>query len=127
MGVLNDKIQELTALEDEYKAERERVMLAIQEAIRSVGQNPKISVTNKNAFTINIAKVLDGPLEPEFYNWESQATGLIDVLRKRPVNSWAKSIDELLNSKSKVIGWKGVTVDKMLLSKEFLLEVKKKL
>lgn len=127
MGVLNDKIQELTALEDEYKAERERVMLAIQEAIRSVGQNPKISVINKNAFTINIAKVHDGPLEPEFYNWESQATRLIDVLRKRPVNSWAKSIDELLSSKSKVIGWKGVTVNKMLLSKEFLLEVKKKL
>lgn len=128
MGVLDDKIRELNALEDQYKRERVKITEAIQNVVRSIGQNPAIKPIGVRCFTINSSELINSPWSPEFHDWERQAELLLNVLNKQPVKKWAEFVGELLSDKKqRNPGWKGVTFDKTLLNKAFLLEVQKRL
>lgn len=123
MGILNEKINELSHLEEQYKQERDRVILAIEKVVQGVGQNPAIKPTSKNAFIINISELMDAPWSPEFHDWTVQAERLLTVLKKKPVKQWITYINELLETKTK-LGWQGIMVDKIQLNRKFLLRIK---
>lgn len=69
MGILKEKINELNHLKEQYKQERDRVILAIEKGVHGVGQNPAIKPTSKNAFIINITELMDIPWSPEFHDF----------------------------------------------------------
>lgn len=123
MGILNEKINELSHLEEQYKQERDRVILAIEKVVQGVGQNPAIKPTSKNAFIINISELMDAPWSPEFHDWTVQAERLLTVLKKKPVKQWITYINELLETKTKP-GWQSIMVDKIQLNRKFLLRIK---
>lgn len=126
MGILNEKINELNHLEEQYKQERDRVILAIEKVVHGVGQNPAIKPTSKNAFIINKSELLNTPWSPEFHDWSVQAKRLLNVLKKRPVNQWVTLVNELSGTKAKS-GWQAVTIDKIQLSRKFLLRIQEQL
>lgn len=126
MGILNEKINELNRLEEQYTQERDRVIQAIEKVVRSVGQNPAIKPTSKNTFIINISELMNAPWSPEFHDWSIQAERLLTVLKKRPVNQWIISINELLGTRTNP-GWQAITIDKIQLSRKFLLRIKEQL
>lgn len=126
MGILNEKINELNYLEEQYKQERDRVILAIEKVVQGVGQNPAIKPASKNAFIINISELMDAPWSPEFHDWTMQAEHLLTILKKKPVKQWIAFINELLETKTKP-GWQGIMVDKIQLSRKFLLRIKEQL
>lgn len=126
MGILNEKINELNRLEEQYKQEHDRVIQAIEKVVQGVGQNPAIKTTSKNAFIINISELMDAPWSPEFHDWTMQAERLLTVLKKKPVKQWIAFINELLETKTK-LGWQGIMVDKIQLNRKFLLRIKEQL
>lgn len=126
MGILNEKINELNHLEEQYKQERDRVILAIEKVVQGVGQNPAIKPTSKNAFIVNISELMDAPWSPEFHDWTVQAERLLTVLKKKPVKQWSSFINELLETKTR-LGWQGIMVDKIQLNRKFLLRIKEQL
>lgn len=126
MGILNEKINELSHLEEQYKQERGRVILAIEKVVQGVGQNPAIKPVSKSAFIINISELMDAPWSPEFHDWTIQAERLLIVLKKKPVKQWSAFIKELLETKTKP-GWQGIMVDKIQLNRKFLLRIKEQL
>lgn len=126
MGVLNNKIDELNRLEEQYKQERDRVIQAIENVIRGVGQNPAIKPTSKNTFIINISEMMDTPWSPEFHDWNIQAERLLTLLKKKPVKQWIAFINELLDAKTKP-GWQAIMIDKIQLNRKFLLQIKEQL
>lgn len=126
MGILNEKINELNRLEEQYKQERDRVIRAIEKMVQGVGPNPAIKPASKNAFIINISELMDAPWSPEFHDWTIQAERFLTVLKKKPVNQWIAFIDELLETKTKP-AWQGIIVDKIQLNKKFLLRIKEQL
>lgn len=126
MGILNEKINELNRLEEQYKQERAHVIQAIEKVIQGIGQNPAIKPTSKNAFIINISELIDTPWSPEFHDWTVQAQRLLTVLKKKPVKQWIAFINELLETKTKP-GWQGIMVDKIQLNRKFLLRIKEQL
>lgn len=126
MGILNDKIEELDRLEEQYNQERNKVVQAIENVVRGVGQNPAIKPVNHNSFLINLSEVLTSPWAPEFHDWNVQAERLLTLLKKKPVNQWIPFINGLLSEKTKG-GWQGIVVDKVQLSRKFLLKVKEQL
>lgn len=126
MGILNEKINELNRLEEQYKQERDRVIQAIDKVVHGVGQNPAIKLTSKNAFIINKSELLNTPWSPEFHDWTIQAERLLSVLKKKPVNQWITFINDLLETKTKP-GWQGIMVDKIQLNRKFLLRIKEQL
>ncbi|MCD8251925.1 MAG: hypothetical protein LUD40_08015 [Phocaeicola dorei] len=126
MGVLNNKIDELNRLEKQYKQERDRVIQAIENVVRGVGQNPAIKPTSKNTFIINISEMMDTPWSPEFHDWTIQAERLLTVLKKKPVKQWIAFINELLDVKTKP-GWQAIMIDKIQLNRRFLLQIKEQL
>jgi hypothetical protein len=123
MGILNNKIKELNHLEEQYKQERDRVILAIEKVVQGVGQNPAIKPVSKSAFIINISELMDAPWSPEFHDWTVQAERLLTVLKKKPVKQWITYINELLETKTKP-GWQSIMVDKIQLNRKFLLRIK---
>lgn len=126
MGILNEKINELSHLEEQYKQERDRVILAIEKVVHGVGPNPAIKPVSKNAFIINISELMDAPWSPEFHDWTVQAERLLTALKKKPVKQWITFINELLETKTRV-GWQGIMVDKIQLNRKFLLRIKEQL
>lgn len=126
MGILNEKINELNRLEEQYKQERDRVIQAIEKVVHGVGQNPAIKPTSPNAFIMNISELMDAPWSPEFHDWTIQAERLLSVLKKKPVNQWITFINDLLETKTKP-GWQGIMVDKIQLNRKFLLRIKEQL
>lgn len=126
MGVLNNKIDELNRLEEQYKQERDRVIQAIENVIRGVGQNPAIKPTSKNTFIINISEMMNTPWSPEFHDWSIQAERLLTLLKKKPVKQWIAFINELLDAKTKS-GWQAIMIDKIQLNRKFLLLIKEQL
>jgi hypothetical protein len=126
MGVLNEKINELHRLEEQYKQERDRVIQAIEQVVQGVGQNPAIKPISKNAFIVNISELMDAPWSPEFHDWTIQAERLLIVLKKKPVKQWSAFINGLLEIKAKP-GWQGIMVDKIQLNRKFLLQIKEQL
>lgn len=126
MGILKEKINELNHLEEQYKQERDRVIMAIEKVVHGVGQNPAIKPTSKNAFIINKSELLNTPWSPEFHDWSVQAKRLLNVLKKRPVNQWVTLVNELSGTKAKS-GWQAVTIDKIQLSRKFLLRIQEQL
>lgn len=126
MGLLNNKINELNRLEEQYKQERDRVIQTIENMIRSVGQNPAIKPISKNTFIINISEMMDTPWSPEFHDWEIQAERLLTLLKKKPVKQWIAFINELLDAKTKP-GWQAIMIDKIQLNRKFLLQIKEQL
>lgn len=126
MGILNEKINELNRLEEQYKQERDRVIQIIDKVVHGVGQNPAIKPTSKNAFIINKSELLNTPWSPEFHDWTIQAERLLNVLKKKPVNQWITFINDLLETKTKP-GWQGIMVDKIQLDRKFLLRIKEQL
>lgn len=119
MGVLNNKINELNRLEEEH----DRVIQAIENVIRGVGQNPAINPTSKNTFIINISEIRETPWSPEFHDWTIQAERLLTVLKKKPAKQWIAFINDLLDVKTKP-GWQAVMIDKIQLNRKFLLRIK---
>lgn len=126
MGILNEKINELNRLEEQYRQERDRVIQAIEKVVQGIGQNPAIKPTSRNAFIINISELMDAPWSPEFHDWTIQAQRLLTVLKKKPVKEWIAFINELLEMKTKS-GWQAIMVDKIQLNRKFLLRVKEQL
>lgn len=126
MGILTEKINELNRLEEQYKQEQDRVIRAIEKVVQGVGQNPAIKTTSKNAFIINVSELMDAPWSPEFHDWTIQAERLFTVLKKKPVKQWIAFINQLLETKIKP-GWQGIMVDKIQLSRKFLLRIKEQL
>lgn len=126
MGILKEKINELNHLEEQYKQERDRVIQAIEKVVHDVGQNPAIKPTSKNAFIINKSELLNTPWSTEFHDWSIQSKRLLSVLKKRPVNQWITLINELSGTKAKS-GWQAVTIDKIQLSRKFLLRIQEQL
>lgn len=126
MGILNEKINELHRLEEQYKQERDRVIQAIEQVVQGVGQNPAIKPVSKNTFIVNISELMDAPWSPEFHDWTIQAERLLIVLKKKPVKQWSAFINELLETKTKP-GWQGIMVDKIQLNRKFLLRIKEQL
>lgn len=126
MGILKEKINEFSHLEEQYKQERDRVILEIEKVVHGVGQNPAITPTSKNAFIINKSELLNTPWSPEFHDWSVQAKRLLNVLKKRPVNQWVTLVNELSGTKAKS-GWQAVTIDKIQLSRKFLLRIQEQL
>lgn len=126
MGILNQKINELNRLEEQYKQEHDRVILAIEKVVQGVGQNPAIKPVSKSAFIINISELMDAPWSPEFHDWTVQAERLLTVLKKKPVKQWITFINDLLETKTKP-GWQGIMVDKIQLNRKFLLRIKDQL
>ena len=126
MGILNEKINELHRLEEQYKQERDRVIQAIEQVVQGVGQNPAIKPVSKNTFIVNISELMDAPWSPEFHDWTIQAERLLIVLKKKPVKQWSAFINELLETKTKP-GWQGIMVDKIQLNRKFLLRINEQL
>lgn len=126
MGILNEKINELNRLEEQYERERTRVIQAIEKVVQGVGQNPAIKPTSKNTFTINISELMDAPWSPEFHDWNIQAERLTTILKKKPVNQWITFITGLLEIKVKP-AWQAIMVDKIQLNRKFLLRIKEQL
>lgn len=127
METLQDKIDGLKALEDKYKIDREIVMEAILEVIRSIGQNPAITPISNNIFTIKASEIMDKPWSPGFHNWEVQAELLISILERKPANTWCDFIREIVGKRSSMPGFAGVTTDKVQLNQKFLQKVCEKL
>ena len=117
MGILNEKINELHRLEEQYKQERDRVIQAIEQVVQGVGQNPAIKPVSKNTFIVNISELMDAPWSPEFHDWTIQAERLLIVLKKKTVKQWSAFINELLETKTKP-GWQGIMVDKIHLNRK---------
>lgn len=126
MGILNHKINELNRLEEQYRQERDRVILAIESAVRSIGQNPVVKPIAQNIFTIPVSELINAPWFPEFHDWTVQAERLLTLLKKKPVNQWMLFINELLDKPTKG-NWSGIMVDKIQLNRNFILQVKEKL
>lgn len=126
MGILNNKINELNRLEEQYRQERDRVILAIESAVRSIGQNPVVKPIARNIFTIPVSELINAPWSPEFHDWTVQAERLLTLLKKKPVNQWMLFINELLDKPTKGY-WSGIMVDKIQLNRNFILQVKEKL
>lgn len=126
MGILDDKIKDLDRLEEEYKRAQARIEAAIADTVRSIGQNPDITPLGKNMFTIHLSELIDAPWSPGFHDWTVQAERLLTLLVKQPIRKWTEYIDELLTKSSRG-GWMGVTVDRILLSRKFLTQVKARL
>lgn len=126
MGILNNKINELNRLEEQYRQERDRVILAIESAVRSIGQNPVVKPIARNIFTIPVSELINAPWSPEFHDWTVQAERLLTLLKKKPVNQWMLFINELLDKPTKG-NWSGIMVDKIQLNRNFILQVKEKL
>lgn len=126
MGILNNKINELNRLEEQYRQERDRVILAIESAVRSIGQNPVVKLIARNIFTIPVSELINAPWSPEFHDWTVQAERLLTLLKKKPVNQWMLFINELLDKPTKG-NWSGIMVDKIQLNRKFILQVKEKL
>lgn len=126
MDILNNKINELNRLEEQYKQERDRVILAIESAVRSIGQNPVVKPIARNIFTIPVSELINAPWSPEFHDWTVQAERLLALLKKKPVNQWMLFINELLDKPTKGY-WSGIMVDKIQLNRNFILQVKEKL
>lgn len=126
MGILNNKIKELNRLEEQYKQERDRVILAIENAVRSIGQNPVVKPIARNIFTVPVSELINAPWSPEFHDWTVQAERLLVLLKKKPVNQWMLFINELLDEPTKG-NWSGIMVDKIQLNRNFILQVKEKL
>lgn len=126
MGILNNKINELNRLEEQYRQERDRVILAIENAVRSIGQNPVVKPIARNIFTIPVSELINAPWSPEFHDWTVQAERLLTLLKKKPVNQWMLFINELLDKPTKG-NWSGIMVDKIQLNRNFILQVKEKL
>ena len=126
MGILNNKINELNRLEEQYRQERDRVILAIESAVRSIGQNPVVKPIAQNIFTIPVSELINAPWSPEFHDWTVQAERLLTLLKKKPVNQWMLFINELLDKPTKG-NWSGIMVDKIQLNRNFILQVKEKL
>ena len=126
MGILNNKINELNRLEEQYRQERDRVILAIESAVRSIGQNPVVKLIARNIFTIPVSELINAPWSPEFHDWTVQAERLLTLLKKKPVNQWMLFINELLDKPTKG-NWSGIMVDKIQLNRNFILQVKEKL
>lgn len=126
MGILNSKIKELNRLEEQYKQERDRVILAIENAVRSIGQNPVVKPIARNIFTVPVSELINAPWSPEFHDWTVQAERLLVLLKKKPVNQWMLFINELLDKPTKG-NWSGIMVDKIQLNRNFILQVKEKL
>lgn len=126
MGILNEKINELHRLEEQYKQECDRVIQAIEQVVQGIGQNPAIKPVSKNAFIVNISELMDAPWSPEFHDWTIQAERLLIVLKKKPIKQWSAFINELLETKTKP-GWQGIMVDKIQLNRKFLLRIKEQL
>lgn len=122
MGVLEQKIQELDRLEEEYKRQRERIKRAISDTVRSVGQNPAITPQGKHMFIIRSSELFDAPWTPDFHDWTVQAGHLQAILGKKPVRQWIGYIEELLARRSKP-GWPVITVNKVHLNRKFLQQV----
>lgn len=122
MGVLDERIRELDRLEEEYRWEKERIEQAIAEVVYGVGQNPAVKPLGKNMFTISFSELADAPWSLQFHDWTRQAELLLEVLHKHPVRKWGVFIRELLERKPRN-GWRGITVDKTVLSRKFLLQV----
>ncbi|WP_455635182.1 hypothetical protein [Parabacteroides sp.] len=126
MGFLNNKINELNRLEEQYKQERDRVIQTIENMIRSVGQTPAIKPISKNTFIINISEMMDTPWSSESHDWEIQAERLLTLLKKKPVKQWIAFINELLDAKTKP-GWQAIMIDKIQLNRKFLQQIKEQL
>lgn len=126
MGILSNKINELNRLEEQYRQERDRVILAIESAVRSIGQNPVVKPIVRNIFTIPVSELINAPWSPEFHDWTVQAERLLAILKKKPVNQWMLFINELLDKPTKG-NWSGIMVDKIQLNRNFILQVKEKL
>lgn len=126
MGILNNKINELNRLEEQYRQECDRVILAIESAVRSIGQNPVVKLIARNIFTIPVSELINAPWSPEFHDWTVQAERLLTLLKKKPVNQWMLFINELLDKPTKG-NWSGIMVDKIQLNRNFILQVKEKL
>ncbi len=126
MGILNNKINELNRLEEQYRQERDRVILVIESAVRSIGQNPVVKPIARNIFTIPVSELINAPWSPEFHDWTVQAERLLTLLKKKPVNQWMLFINELLDKPTKG-NWSGIMVDKIQLNRNFILQVKEKL
>lgn len=126
MGELNDKIKELDRLEEQYNQERSRVIQAIENVVRGIGQNPAIEPISQNSFTIRLSEILTSPWAPGFHDWNIQAERLLSVLKKKPVNQWIPFINGLLDEKVRK-GWQAITIDKVQLNRKFLLKVKEQL
>lgn len=126
MDILNNKINELNRLEEQYKQERDRVILAIESAVRSIGQNPVVKPIARNIFTIPVSELINAPWSPEFHDWTVQAERLLALLKKKPVNQWMLFINESLDKPTKGY-WSGIMVDKIQLNRNFILQVKEKL
>lgn len=126
MGILNNKINELNRLEEQYRQERDRVILAIENAVRSIGQNPVVKPIARNIFSIPVSELINAPWSPEFHDWTVQAERLLTLLKKKPVNQWMLFINELLDKPTKG-NWSGIMVDKIQLNRNFILQVKEKL
>lgn len=126
MGILSNKINELNRLEEQYRQERDRVILAIESAVRSIGQNPVVKPIVRNIFTIPVSELINAPWSPEFHDWTVQAERLLALLKKKPVNQWMLFINELLDKPTKG-NWSGIMVDKIQLNRNFILQVKEKL
>ena len=122
MGILEERIRELDRLEEEYRREKERIERAIAEAVRGIGQNPEVKPLGKNMFTISFSELSGAPWSPQFHDWTRQAELLLDVLHKHPIRKWSFFIRELLERKPRN-GWRGITVDKTVLSRKFLQQV----
>lgn len=126
MGILNNKIKELNRLEEQYKQERDRVILAIENAVRSIGQNPVVKPIARNIFTVPVSELINAPWSPEFHDWTVQAERLLTLLKKKPVNQWMLFINELLDKPTKG-NWSGIMVNKIQLNRNFILQIKEKL
>lgn len=126
MGILNNKINELNRLEEQYRQERDRVILVIESAVRSIGQNPVVKPIARNIFTIPVSELINAPWSSEFHDWTVQAERLLTLLKKKPVNQWMLFINELLDKPTKG-NWPGIMVDKIQLNRNFILQVKEKL
>lgn len=127
MGII-DRIQQLSVLEDNYKAKRAQVIDAIVETIKSIGQNPNITPVGSGAvkaYTINFSSLFGAPWSPAFHDWEVQAELLIGLLMKKPVDNWVANI-QLWSDKKLGPSTRSIIVDKTQLNKEFLQEVSRR-
>ncbi len=129
MGVLDDKIREITRLEEQYRDECAKVMDAIKDVVRGVGQNPALTPVGQKCFTLRFSEMIDAPWSPQFHDWKKQAELLLDILKKKPVKTWAKHINSLITDSRYTRGnmKQVIHVDKIQLSRKFLIEVQKNL
>ncbi len=129
MGVFDDKIREIIRLEEQYRDECGKVMDAIKDVVRGVGQNPALTPVGEKCFTLRLSDIIDAPWSPQFHDWEKQAELLLEILAKKPIKTWAEQIESLIaattNRRSKT--WQVSRVDKIQLNRKFLMEVQKRL